>query len=178
MRQLKKVLKNLDIYGNIIGFKYEDEDRIKSVLGGCLTIILLMISVIVLIIRFVDWSSNDYNLSIKTSSFYKNLTYADSYNSSLFGFKLGVLKQHKDGSPTTFGDLNPIGESSINHVALSGVPYLHEKQKKIGNIINCYENENYKMTAAFIKFQDSSFKDSYKSFLCSNISKNTNISMK
>ena len=177
MRQLKKVLKYLDIYGNIIGFKYEDDDRIKSVLGGCLTVILLIVSLIVFIIRFIDWGSNDYNLSIKTSSFHKNLTYADSYNSSLFGFKLGVLKVHKDGSPITFGDLNPIGESFINHVTLSGVPYLHEKKKQIGNIINCYKNENHQMTAAFIKFQDSSFKDSYKNFLCSNVSPNTNISI-
>jgi len=49
-QQLKRVLKNTDIFGNIIGFKYENEDRIKSVFGGCLTLCLLIISVIYIII--------------------------------------------------------------------------------------------------------------------------------
>jgi len=176
MKQLKKVLKTIDIYGNIIGFKYEGEDRIKSVLGGCLTIILVIISAIISIIKFIDWSNN-YNLSLDTNIFFKDLTNPDSFNSTLFGIKLGFLKLHKDGIPTSLGDLNLVGESFINHVSFSGVPFLHEKKRKIGNIINCYESENSQNHAAFIKFQDSSLKDSYKNLLCSNISKDSNISI-
>ena len=176
MKQLKKVLKTIDMYGNIIGFKYEGEDRIKSVLGGCLTIILVIISAIISIIKFIDWSNN-YNLSLDTNIFFKDLTNPDSFNSTLFGIKLGFLKLHKDGIPTSLGDLNLVGESFINHVSFSGVPFLHEKKRKIGNIINCYESENSQKDVTFIKFQDSSFKDSYKNLLCSNISKNNNISI-
>ena len=47
MNQVKNALKSSDIYGNIIGFKYEGDDRIKSYLGGCLTLCLLIISIIV-----------------------------------------------------------------------------------------------------------------------------------
>jgi len=137
MNQVKNALKSSDIYGNIIGFKYEGDDRIKSYLGGCLTLCLLIISIIVLIIRFVNWSYNDYNLEVKTSSFNKDLTYADSFNSTYFGFKLGVLELNKNGTPTTLGELNPIGDNSINQVSLASEPYLHENQNKIGNIINC-----------------------------------------
>jgi len=40
----------IDIYGNIVGFKYKGGERIKSVLGGCLTVCLLIISITVFVI--------------------------------------------------------------------------------------------------------------------------------
>jgi len=99
------------------------------------------------------------------------------FNSTFFGFRLGVLELHKDGKPTTLGELNPIGDNNINQIRLLSEPYLHEDQKKIGDIINCYENKRFEMLAAFIKFQEDSFKDTYKNFLCANISKETNITI-
>jgi len=177
MKKFKNVLKSSDIFGNIVGFKYEGDDRIKSVLGGCLTVLLLIITIVIVIIRFVNWGSNDYNLEVKTSSFNKDLSFSDNFNSTFFGFRLGVLELNKDGRPTTLGELNPIGDSSINQVTLAAKPYLLEHQNKIGSIINCYENKENNMLPLFIKFQDDSFKETYKNFLCSNISKETNITL-
>ena len=177
MKQVKRLLKNSDIYGNIIGFKYENEDRIKSVFGGCLTICLLIISVIFIIITFKEWATNDFNLSVKTSTFAKDLKFPDSLNSTYFGFRLGVLELHKDGIPTTLGELIPVGESNINNIRLAAEPFLHEIQTKIGNIINCYKSTENSFLPALSKFEDNSFRDSHKNLLCSNISKETNISI-
>ena len=177
MKPLKRLLKYSDIYGNIIGFKYEDEDRIKSVFGGCLTIVLLIISVIFIIITFSEWATNDYGLSVKTSTFAKDLTYPDMLNTTNFGFTFGVLELQNDGMPTTLGELNPFGESNINNIRLASQPYLHEIETKIGNIINCYKENENTFLPVIAKFEDESFRDSYKNFLCSNISKETQISI-
>jgi len=177
MKLIQRVIKSSDIYGNIIGFKYEGDDRIKSVLGGCLTVCLLITSIVVLIITFVNWATNDYNLEIKTSTFNKDLTYPDSFNSTFLGFRFGVLELKNNGAPTILGELNPMGDNSINQVSLAAQPFLHEEQNKIGDIINCYENNQNEFLSAFVKFQDNSFKDTYKNFLCSNISKGTNITL-
>jgi len=177
MKQLKSVLKNIDIFGNIIGFKYENEDRIKSIFGGCLTICLLIIAVIYIIISIHEWGANDFNLSVKTSTFAKNLTYPDNFNSSFFGFRFGVLERHNDGLPTTLGELNPIGVSNIDNIRIASEPYLHEIQTTIGNIINCYKEEENTFITGLSKFEDKSFRDSFKNLLCSNISKQTNISI-
>jgi len=177
MKQLKNFLKSSDIYGNIIGFKYEGNDRITSALGGCLTVCLLVISIIVLVIRFVSWSSNNYNIEIKTSSLNKNLTNPDIFNSTYFGFTLGILEFHKDGKPNTLGELNPIGDIYINQISLSTKPSLHEEQTLMGNIVNCYENNLNEMLTSIIKIQNYSFGNTFNTFLCSNISKENNITI-
>jgi len=177
MKQIKQIVKRTDIYGNIIGFKYEGDDRIKSVFGGCLTVCLVIISIIVFAIRIEGWASNNYNLEVKTSIFSKDLTTLDSFNSTNLGFRLGVLELNKNGTPTTLGELHPIGDNSINQVSLAANPFLHENQKSIGDIIKCYKNKKNNFLPLLINLQDSSFKDTYKNFLCSNISKETNISL-
>ena len=86
MKKFSRLLKNSDIFGSMIGFKFEGEDRIKSFLGGCLTISLMLTGIIIVIITFENWGINNFNLSIKTSTFDKDLTNPDSFNSSFFGY--------------------------------------------------------------------------------------------
>ena len=75
------------------------------------------------------------------------------------------------------GELNPVGDASINEVSITSEPYLQESKQKIGDTINCYQNPEKLNGPALYKFMDNSFRDTYRNMLCSNVSINRNITI-
>ncbi len=177
MKRFKKLITNSDVFGNIIGFKYKGDDRIKSLFGGLLTISLIILLFVLVSITLENWLNQHFGLEVKMTTFYKDVSKPDTFSSKNIGFRLGVLELFGDEVPANLGELHPMGSRDINQIFIKGQPFLHEKKENIGNIINCHEEETNFQLPVFIKYTDSSFKDTFRNLLCTNISSNLNVTI-
>ena len=97
---LKRIFRSLDFFGESFTFRYKDEDKHSSVLGGIICSLFYILSFIYIVINFVPFSKREnftlqyYAVNVDTEK-EKEINLTDNNVSFSFGLKCDEIKEYQ-----------------------------------------------------------------------------------
>ena len=100
MKSIRSIIRSLDFFGESFTFRYQDEDKLSSILGGIICIVFYIIAILYFVYNFIPFCKRE-NFTLQYYTMNLDKTESVKLNEKPTAFAIGL----DDGEKNELSDL-------------------------------------------------------------------------